>query len=79
MTHRPRDPGEFCWINIIPPHPAAAAAREALRLGATVYLAVQEAAGVGRLCGIRSPQGVQFLVIAVRSAGRVHSITSLLK
>lgn len=33
------------------------------KLGATVYLAVQEAAGVGRFCGIRSPQGVHFLVM----------------
>ena len=68
MTPRPRDPGEFCWLNIIPPRPVdadadAAAAREAVRLGATVYLAVREAAGVGRFCGIRSPQGAHFLVM----------------
>lgn len=24
MTPRPRDPGEFCWLNIITPHPADA-------------------------------------------------------
>ena len=39
-------------------------AREAVALGATVFLPAQEIPGTGRFCGIRSPQGVAFSVIA---------------
>ncbi len=82
MTTRPRDSGEFCWINILTPQPAAAQAFFAallgwtaesfpgqetpyttFKLGATVYVPVADAPGVGRFCGIRSPQGVHFMVM----------------
>lgn len=39
------------------------AAREAVRLGGTLSIPVSEAQGVGRFCGITSPQGVGFCVM----------------
>ena len=42
---------------------ADAAAEEAVRLGATLCVPVQDIPGVGRFCGITSPQGVMFYVI----------------
>ena len=38
-------------------------AREAVRLGAKLCVPVQDVPGVGRFCGITSPQGVTFYVI----------------
>lgn len=52
-----------CWVTYFTVSDAEATAREAVRLGGTVYLAAQDAPGVGRFCGIRSPQGVHFLVM----------------
>ncbi|MCE9601165.1 MAG: VOC family protein [Gemmatimonadetes bacterium] len=52
-----------CWMPYFTVSDADAAAREAVRLGGSVYLGVKEAASVGRFCGIRSPQGVHFLVM----------------
>ncbi len=52
-----------CWVTYFTVSDSDAAARDALRLGATVYIAVREAAGIGRFCGIRSAQGVHFLVM----------------
>jgi predicted enzyme related to lactoylglutathione lyase len=42
---------------------AEATAREAVELGATLCRRVQNVPGVGRFCGITSPQGVTFCVI----------------
>jgi predicted enzyme related to lactoylglutathione lyase len=39
------------------------AAREAVRLGAKLHVPVRDIPGVGRFCGITSPQGVKFYVI----------------
>ena len=38
-------------------------AREAVELGAKLCMPVQDIPGVGRFCGITSPQGVTFYVI----------------
>jgi predicted enzyme related to lactoylglutathione lyase len=38
-------------------------AREAVKLGATLCIAVQDVSGGGRVCGIISPQGVPFRVV----------------
>lgn len=55
----------------VPPHwmpyftvtDADATAREAVTLGASLYVPVADAPGVGRFCGIMSPQGVRFMVM----------------
>ena len=55
----------------VPPHwgtyftvnDADEAVREAVELGATICVPVQDIPGVGRFCGIMSPQGVPFYVI----------------
>lgn len=55
----------------VPPHwmpyftvtDADATAREAAKLGAELYVPVADAPGVGRFCGITSPQGVHFMVM----------------
>lgn len=52
-----------CWVVYFTVPDAEAAAREAARLGGSVYLGVTAAAGVGRFCGIISPGGVHFLVM----------------
>ena len=39
------------------------AAAEAMRLGARLHLPLQDIPGIGRFCGITSPQGVQFYTI----------------
>jgi predicted enzyme related to lactoylglutathione lyase len=38
-------------------------AREAVKLGATLCVPLRDVPGVGRFCGITSPQGVTFYVI----------------
>jgi len=56
----------------VPPHwstyftvsDADEAVRKAVELGAQVCIALKHAAGVGRFCGLISPQGVGFRVIA---------------
>lgn len=52
-----------CWMTYFTVSDADATARDAEQLGGPVYLAVKQAADVGRFCGIRSPQGVHFLVM----------------
>jgi predicted enzyme related to lactoylglutathione lyase len=55
----------------IPPHwgvyftadDVDATAREALRLGGTVFVPLRDIPNVGRFCGIASPQGVRFYAI----------------
>jgi predicted enzyme related to lactoylglutathione lyase len=42
-------------------------ARLAAELGATICVPLQDIPAVGRFCGIVSPQGVMFYVIAYRS------------
>jgi len=59
----------------IPPHwatyftvdDADATAREATQLGATLCLPPQDIPGVGRFCGITSPQGVTFFAVKYAS------------
>lgn len=38
-------------------------AREAIELGGSLYVPVQDIPGIGRFCGITSPQGVKFYAI----------------
>jgi hypothetical protein len=38
-------------------------AKQAADLGATLYVQPQDVPGVGRFCGIQSPQGVMFYAI----------------
>lgn len=40
-----------------------ATAREAVRLGAVLHVPVMDVPGVGRMCGVTSPQGVMFYAI----------------
>jgi predicted enzyme related to lactoylglutathione lyase len=51
------------WVTYFTVTDCEATAREAVNLGATLCRRVHEAAGVGRFCGIASPQGVEFCVI----------------
>jgi predicted enzyme related to lactoylglutathione lyase len=51
------------WVTYFTVTDAEEAAREAVELGATLCRRVQEVPGVGRFCGITSPQGVTFCVI----------------
>jgi predicted enzyme related to lactoylglutathione lyase len=46
-----------------------ATARQAAELGAEVCVPVRDVPGVGRFCGIRSPQGVTFYVITYARSG----------
>ena len=46
---------------------ADATAQEAVELGATLCVPAQDIPGVGRFCGITSPQGVTFYVIKYAS------------
>jgi predicted enzyme related to lactoylglutathione lyase len=50
--------GTYFTINDVDP-----AAQEAVRLGARLCVPVRDLPGVGRFCGITSPQGVTFYVI----------------
>jgi predicted enzyme related to lactoylglutathione lyase len=51
------------WVTYFTVTDAAAAARKAAELGATITEPVRDVPGVGRACGITSPQGVPFQVI----------------
>ncbi|MDR3623187.1 MAG: VOC family protein [Paludisphaera borealis] len=51
------------WATYFAVDDADATAREAVELGATIVFALREVPGVGRFCGIASPQGVPFFVI----------------
>lgn len=51
------------WIPYFTVTDVDATAREAVTLGATLYVPVMDAPGVGRFCGILSPQGVHFMVM----------------
>ena len=51
------------WATYFTVEDADEAAREAVKLGAEVHAPLQDVPGVGRSCGIRSPQGVEFHVI----------------
>ena len=48
--------------------------RDALDLGAKICMTLKEAPGVGRFCGITSPQGVAFNVIEYTGSGRTGSM-----
>jgi len=51
------------WATYFTVSDAAETVREAVDLGARICMAMKEAPGVGRFCGITSPQGVVFYVI----------------
>ena len=51
------------WLTYCTVADANETARAAERLGGTVRVPVQHASGIGRFCGITSPQGVPFAVI----------------
>jgi predicted enzyme related to lactoylglutathione lyase len=51
------------WSTYFTVKDADETAREAVKLGAFLCVPVQGVAGVGRLCGITSPQGVTFFVM----------------
>jgi uncharacterized protein len=51
------------WVTYFTVNDCEATAQEAVKLGATLYRRVHEAAGVGRFSRITSPQGVEFRVI----------------
>jgi len=51
------------WATYFTVKDADETAREAVTLGATLCVPVQDVPGIGRFCGITSPQGVTFYVI----------------
>ena len=59
------DMGELTphWATYFTDDDADAAARDAPALGATVHIPPMDVPGVGRFCGIVSPQGVPFMVM----------------
>ena len=57
MARRIRKAGNFCWINMLTPRPETA-------LGGKVFVPLLDVPGIGRFCGITSPQGVHFYVIS---------------
>jgi predicted enzyme related to lactoylglutathione lyase len=52
------------WTTYFTVDDADEAARQALDLGGTLHVALHDIPGLGRFCGITSPQGVPFRVIA---------------
>ncbi len=51
------------WATYFTVRDVDATAREAVKLGATICVPLMDVQGVGRFCGIRSPQGVSFHAI----------------
>jgi uncharacterized protein len=51
------------WRTYFAVNDADETAREAVELGAEICMTIKDAPGVGRFCGITSPQGVTFCVI----------------
>ena len=51
------------WVTYFTVTDAEETAREAVKLGATLCRRVHDVPGIGRFCGITSPQGVTFCVI----------------
>jgi predicted enzyme related to lactoylglutathione lyase len=51
------------WTTYFTVDDADEAAREAVGLGAKIHVALRDIPGIGRFCGITSPQGVAFNVI----------------
>ncbi|HEV3416958.1 MAG TPA: VOC family protein [Pirellulales bacterium] len=51
------------WRTYFTVNDADETASEAVRLGATICMTMKDAPGVGRFCGITSPQGVTFCII----------------
>ena len=51
------------WATYFTVQDADETARKAVKLGAQVRMPVEDVPGIGRFCGIRSPQGVPFYVI----------------
>lgn len=51
------------WTTYFTVDDADEAAREAVGLGAEIHMALHDIPGIGRFCGITSPQGVAFNVI----------------
>jgi len=51
------------WATYFTVKDADETAREAVTLGATLGVPIQDVSGIGRFCGITSPQGVTFYVI----------------
>ena len=51
------------WATYFTVADADEAAQEAVRLGARLHMPLQDVPGVGRGCGLTSPQGVTFHVI----------------
>jgi predicted enzyme related to lactoylglutathione lyase len=51
------------WTTYFTVKDADEAAREAVALGARLHVALHDIPGIGRFCGITSPQGVMFNVI----------------
>ena len=56
-THRPH------WRTYFTVKDADETAREAVDLGARLCVALGDIPGIGRFCGITSPQGVTFCII----------------
>jgi predicted enzyme related to lactoylglutathione lyase len=52
-----------CWVTYFTVTDADEAAREAVGLGATLCRRMYDIPGVGRSCGITSPQGITFCII----------------
>jgi predicted enzyme related to lactoylglutathione lyase len=59
----PMGNGRSHWATYFTVRDVDASAREAARLGARLFLPVTESPGIGKFCGISSPQGVTFYVI----------------
>jgi predicted enzyme related to lactoylglutathione lyase len=51
------------WTTYFTVNDADEAARAAVGLGAELHVALHDIPGIGRFCGITSPQGVKFHVI----------------
>jgi predicted enzyme related to lactoylglutathione lyase len=61
------------WRTYFTVDDADRAEREAVNLGASIIVPATDLPGVGRYCGIRSPQGVKFYAIAYFLAGDATS------
>jgi predicted enzyme related to lactoylglutathione lyase len=51
------------WATYFAVRDANEVARKSVSLGAEIILPIHDASGIGRSCGVRSPQGVPFYVI----------------
>ncbi len=64
------------WATYFTVDDADETAREAVKLGATLCVSVQDVPDIGRYCGITSPQGVTFHVIKTCTDSLFHQVPS---